>query len=236
MKDPYDFTKNQIINTPIINYPYPHIHIKRIFPEEFYQEILDNIPSIEEYTPKPKYAGKQTSTLDRIDLLSESKRKFWGKMEKWFKSKDFSDLLLEKFNIRKEGFSDYFLHKDLEDFEIKPHRDLRSKLVTYLFYFPRDDSLPELGTQILVPKRGIQIPDTTEHQDWKLFNVVKSAEYLPNSFFSFMPSDKSYHSVKIKFPENIIKKERDTMRGFVFDKSGKDYPSYLFGKEIKNKS
>ena len=51
----------------------------------------------------------------------------------------------------------------------------------------------------------------------------------PNSFFAFSPHENSFHAVKVNFPENAVK-ERDTIRGFVFDKDEKDYPEYLFGK------
>ena len=230
VESPYEFIKYKIMNAPIANYPYPHILIQNIFPDEFYEEILTNLPSIDEYTPKPKYPGRQTLTLENFDRLNKEKKDFWTKINQWLKSDDFSNLLLKKFSVNKKGVSDFYLHKDLENFEVTPHRDLRSKLVTYLFYLPRDDSLPNLGTNILVPKEGINIPDTTEHQKWELFNIVRSSKYIPNSFFAFTPCKNSYHAVKIKFPENLKRKERDTIRGFVFDKESPDFPEYLFKK------
>jgi len=229
INSPYEYMKNKIINTPVTKDPYPHLLIDNIFPDKFYQDILRNIPTVQEFTSKPKYPGKKTLTLDEIGNLDENKKEFWKQMEIWLKSEDFSKLLLNKFQINKPGYSDYFLHKDLEDFEVKPHTDVRSKLVTYIFYFPEDDSLPNLGTNILVPKDESNV-GSTKHQEWKDFNIVKSSKYIPNSFLAFTPCQNSYHAVKIKFPENIIKKERDTIRGFVFDKSEKDYPGYLFDK------
>ena len=61
--------------------------------------------------------------------------------------------------------------------------------------------------------------------------MVDESNFIPNSFFAFTPCENSYHAVKIKFPEELKKKERDTIRGFVFDKSEKGYPEYLFGKK-----
>lgn len=231
MDEPYEYMKNQIINTPIQYFPYPHIHLDGIFPKSFYEKIIKNIPEIKEFTPKPKYPGRKTSTLDDYNNLPEEKKQFWIQIDKWLKSEDFSKLLLHKFSIDQEGHSDYFLHKDLEDFEVTPHKDVHSKLVTYIFYLPKDDSMSELGTQILVPKSGLSIPDTTAHQKWEHFELVKIIENIPNSFFAFAPCENSYHAVKIKFPTNQVKKERDTLRGFVFDVSEKDYPYYLFGKK-----
>ena len=230
MKSPYEYMKYKIMNTPISTFPYPHIIIHNIFPEEFYEKMLKNIPTIQEFTPKPKYPGRKTLTLDEIENLEPSKKEFWKQMEIWLKSEDFSNLLLNKFGIKKSGTSDYFLHKDLEDFEVTPHTDIHSKLVTYLFYLPKDDSLSDLGTKILVPKDKSNV-GTTKHQKWEDFDIVNTSKYVPNSFLAFTPCENSYHAVKIKFPEELKKKERDTIRGFVFDKSEKDYPAYLFYKK-----
>ena len=82
-----------------------------------------------------------------------------------------------------------------------------------------------------IPKNGKIQHDRTQHQRWEDFDIVKQVEYLPNSFLAFTPNDNSYHAVKINFPENV-RKERDTIRGFVFDMSADDYPAYLF--ENKN--
>lgn len=229
-EDPYEYVKYKIVNAPIINYPYPHIIINNIFPENFYEELLNSIPTISEFTPKPKYPGRKTLTLDEIDRLTIEKKEFWQQMEKWFKSEDFSKTLLKKFGITKPGVSDYFLHKDLEDFEVTPHTDVHSKLVTYLFYLPKNEELSDLGTRILVPKNESSV-GTTKHQNWDDFNIVNSSKYIPNSFFAFTPCQNSFHAVKIKFPKNIKKKERDTIRGFIFDKTEKDYPAYLFDKK-----
>ena len=228
-ESPYEYLKYKIMNAPVYTYPYPHLLIENIFPEEFYAEIMKNIPETEKYTPKPLYPGKKTLTLENIDGLDEKKMEFWKQIQIWLTSTDFSEILLKKFSIDKIGHSDYFLHKDLEEFEVKPHRDIYSKLVTYLFYLPEDDSLSKLGTDILVPKKKVEL--TTKHQNWDDFNIVKRSKYMPNSFFAFTPCDNSYHAVKVNFPKDSLKKERNTIRGFVFDKTAKDYPAYLFDKK-----
>jgi hypothetical protein len=232
MNDPFEYAKQRIINAPVLEEPYPHMLIDEIFPEWYYKELIKNIPKREEYTPKPKYPGRQTLTLDNFDYLNEEKRKFWEKMFEWLKSSEFAELLLKKYSIKKKGYSGFFLHKDLQDFEVKPHVDVRSKLVTYLFYLPKDDSLPDLGTSVLVAKKGKEIQHTTKHQEWENFDIVKKSKYIPNSFFSFTPCENSYHAVKIKFPPESKINERDTIRGFVFDKETNDYPNYLFEKKV----
>ena len=227
MKVAFEYVIKKIIDALIIKEPYPHILISEIFPDEFYSVLLEQIPKVSAYTPKTKY-GK-TMTLENFDILDEEKKKFWKEVYGFLRSDKFASILLKKFNISKNGVSDLFLHKDLENFEFRPHRDTHSKLVTYLFYLPEDSSLSQLGTHMLVPKKGVVIKKTTEHQDWELFETVKMSEYVPNSFFAFAPHENSFHAVKIDFPEDSVKK-RDTIRGFVFNKDAEDYPEYLFGK------
>ena len=229
LQSPFEEVMTKIKNTEIVNEPYPHILIENIFPQDFYDDLLEKLPTIDEYVAKSKYPGRKTLTLDSLEKLSQEKKFFWEQMTNWLKSDEFANMLLKKFTIEKEGHSDFFLHKDLEDFEVTPHTDLRSKLVTYLFYLPKDASMPNLGTDILVPKNDADVMMTTQHQEWDKFDVVKSSKYIPNSFFCFKPGKNSFHAVKIKFPENCERKERDTIRGFVFDRNGEDYPEYLFG-------
>ena len=227
MKAVFEYVVKKIIEEPIIKEPYPHLLISGIFPDEFYSALLEQIPNVSVYTAKSKY-GK-TMTLENFDGLDEEKIKFWKEMYGFLRSDKFASILLKKFNISKNGVSDLFLHKDLKNFEFRPHRDTHSKLVTYLFYLPKDSSLSQLGTHILVPKKGVVIKKTTEHQDWELFETVKKSEYIPNSFFAFSPHENSFHAVKIDFPEDSVK-ERNTIRGFVFNKDAEDYQEYLFGK------
>tara|TARA_Y100001936_G_scaffold2433_1_gene2305 strand:- start:2914 stop:3606 length:693 start_codon:yes stop_codon:yes gene_type:complete len=226
----FEYVIKKVNDAPIIETPYKHIMISDIFPDEFYDMLLEHIPSVSTYTSKPKYPGRQTMTLDDFDILDEKKKIFWEEMYTFLRSDDFANILLKKFNISKNGISNLFLHKDLENFEVKPHRDVFSKLVTYLFYLPKDSSLSQLGTQMLVPNDGYVFDkNDTKHQDWENFTTVKTSEYKPNSFFAFAPCENSFHAVKVNFPENSTK-ERDTIRGFVFNKDAKDYPAYLFGK------
>jgi len=227
MKAAFEYVIKKIIDAPIIKEPYPHILISGIFPDEFYSVLLEQIPNVSAYTAKTKY-GK-TMTLENFDGLDEEEKKFWKEVHDSLRSDEFASILLKKFNVSGKGVSDLFLHKDLENFEFRPHRDTHSKLVTYLFYLPKDSSLSQLGTHILVPKKGVVIKKTTEHQDWELFETVKMSEYVPNSFFAFAPHENSFHAVKIDFPEDSVK-ERNTIRGFVFNKDAEDYQEYLFGK------
>ena len=117
MKEAFEYVIKKIINSPIIKEPYPHLLISGIFPDEFYSILLQEIPKISEYTPKPKYPGRKTMTLENFDILDEEKKKFWKEVYSFLRSDKFANILLQKFNISKNGISDLFLHKDLDNFE-----------------------------------------------------------------------------------------------------------------------
>ena len=59
MKDPFEYVLEKISNAPIIEKPYPHILISKIFPDDFYDFLLKQIHNIETYTSKPKYPGRK---------------------------------------------------------------------------------------------------------------------------------------------------------------------------------
>ncbi len=139
MKAAFEHVIKKIIESPIIEEPYPHMLISGIFPDEFYSVLLEQIPNTSTYTSKPKYPGRKTMVLDNFDILDEEKKEFWKEVYGFLKSDKFANILLQKFNISKNGISE------------------------------------------------------------------------------------------VNFPENVVK-ERDTIRGFIFDKDEKDYPEYLFGK------
>ena len=36
----------KIANTPILNFPFPHIYVENIFPADFYSKLLKNFPEL----------------------------------------------------------------------------------------------------------------------------------------------------------------------------------------------
>ena len=77
MQSVFEYVIKKINDAPIIEFPYKHILVSGIFPDEFYDTLLDHIPSVSTYTSKPKYPGRQTMTLDDFDILDGEKKLFW---------------------------------------------------------------------------------------------------------------------------------------------------------------
>ena len=67
MKAAFEHVIKKIIESPIIEEPYPHMLISGIFPDKFYSVLLEQIPNVSAYTAKTKY-GK-TMTLENFDGL-----------------------------------------------------------------------------------------------------------------------------------------------------------------------
>ena len=102
MQSVFEYVIKKINDAPIIETPYTHIMISDIFPDEFYDTLLDHIPSTSTYTLKPKYGGKQTMTLNDFDILHGEKKLFWEQIYAFLRSDDFANILLKKFNVSKK--------------------------------------------------------------------------------------------------------------------------------------
>lgn len=50
---------------------------------------------------------------------------------------------------------------------------------------------------------------------WSWFNVVKTAQALPNHFLAFAPNRLSFHAVDLRIPVDAPVQEREVVRGFV---------------------
>ena len=59
LQSPFEEVMTKIKNTEIVNEPYPHILIENIFPQDFYDDLLEKLPTIDEYVAKSKYPGRK---------------------------------------------------------------------------------------------------------------------------------------------------------------------------------
>ena len=85
------------------------------------------------------------------------------------------------------------LIRDQAGYEIKPHTDAPHKILTLLFYLPKDNSLREYGTSIYEPKKKNFIDNSGLQHPFHLFNEVKMLPFIPNSLFGFMKNESSFH-------------------------------------------
>jgi len=226
--DAFNVLKNKIEEFELIEYPYPHILITNVLPDEFYRRLLDNIPDVSEFEINKRYPGRGVDGKVNTLVFDDFKSEPWKSFADNICSKEFSDLLLVKFGVNKEGYSSFYLHKDLDGFEISPHTDIISKLVTYLLYLPENDKYKDkLGTYLCVSKDATLEQQSGTHHPWDQFELVKKTEYAPNVFFAFAPNNRSFHGVKAEIDKDEEIQQRNTLRGFVFNKDNDGLPDYL---------
>lgn len=85
--------------------------------------------------------------------------------------------------IKRNGYWKAMMCYDKETYEIAPHVDVKSKIITTLLYLAPDG--------VCDPKRGTGL---YTNRSWK--SRVGQADYKPNSFFAFVPLDNTWHGVE----------------------------------------
>ena len=207
----------QIANAPIREYPYAHIYVENVFPDDFYAAMRANWPGASALTsladtgrvPKGAYLERfvMPFTPAEINKLDESHRLFWTEFSGWLITQRFLTAMIDKFEpyvkerfgdeIYKCGFeADSLIVRDLTNFSIGPHTDAPHRLLSMLFYCPDDESLKPLGTSIYVPRDAAFSCRGGPHYPHKLFHKVRTMEYRPNSLFAFIKNDHSFHGVE----------------------------------------
>lgn len=205
----------KITNANIQMFPYPHIYLENIFPQDFYQKILDNLPHPQLMQPieavRAVKGYKERFVLElreqALASLPEQKSIFWKEIKRMLVDDSrFGNLVFSKFepfiskrfagkqNLR--FYSESLLVEDTTNYALGPHTDSPRKVVTLLFYLPADNSQAHLGTSIYVPND----PDFTcaggPHHGRDGFTRVHTNPFLPNSMFAFVKSDHSFHGVE----------------------------------------
>lgn len=206
----------QMLNTPLRQYPFEHIYVENVFPEDFYQEILSRLPQTDKYIPidqatgvsKGKYQDRGLFPLipEAIKTLSEKDRQFWSDFYHWFGGDLIERAILHIFT---ESLEEHFHHVDVEpefarvidlirdrtNYSLGPHTDSPDKLISLLFYLPKDDAYSHLGTTLFVPVDPLYEDSRGKHHPFDLFKIVKTMPFKPNSMFGFMRQDDSWHGV-----------------------------------------
>ena len=201
-------------NVPLSMFPYPHFYITEIFPAEFYRQLQQNLPDPEAMIPiekaRPVKGYKERFVLgfedENLKTLPGPKRKFWEDLRGWMAGGGFASLVLKKFDpfIRQrfDGQSIQFhdellLVQDITNYKLGPHTDSPRKVVTMLFYLPPDNSQAHLGTSIYVPNDPAFRCPGGPHYERENFSRLHTNPFLPNSMFTFLKTDNSFHGVEL---------------------------------------
>lgn len=211
---------------------YEYIKILENLPnKEFYKSKveLSKKAKDENYSPE-RY--EFLINQDNLNLLSNEKKEFWYNLYKSLYNLKIQNTVLDVFketignrlkNLtetekNKIGIKNYRITKrativkDFKKYHLGAHTDNAKKLITFLFYLPKDNSLESLGTSIYACKPGFDPLKLDRHlsadDTKKNFSKVKTFKFTPNSLLIFPRTNFSFHGVD---QINIESKDRDLL-------------------------
>lgn len=168
--------------------PYPHTYITRVFPQTYYEEMLKNLPPDEAYNDR--------TFENRAMVKTQELGSFWKDLNGWMLRMEVIQPILEMFELKPGRLmADIRLVRDSTGYAIKPHTDIKSKLVSFLCYLAKDEEDRDAGTSVMVPKTRGFSSDGLSRYPFEDFNIVYTAPFLPNTMFGFPRSDISFHGV-----------------------------------------
>jgi hypothetical protein len=222
--------------------PYPHYCLDHIFPEDFYQSLLQHLPGSAAYQNLFEITTLKLDHFrfrDQRDIadgwtasLPDELRYFWDEFNSWFLSLELAQAVLESFaEPMRMRFGERSawpavsvetqLIRHHAGFFLGPHTDLSTKLVVLLIYLAPDANHLRLGTSVYRPKDfGFTCPSST-HYPFEDFVRVKTAPYRPNSLLAFERSDRSFHGVEPLAEEDVAACNRDLIQYVLYDKSAR---------------
>jgi hypothetical protein len=205
----------QVINAPVRSYPYPHMYIPDIFPKDYYDELQRNIPDpkvmlpINQVRPVKGYDERFVLELEseQVETLPEGNRRFWKDLAHWMLAGRFREAMLAKFkpliDLRFQGqegaiefYDEALLVEDITKYALGPHSDAVRKVITMLFYLPKDESQSHLGTSIYLPNDPQFRCDGGPHYKFKDFTRLVTMPFKPNALFVFFKNATSFHGVE----------------------------------------
>lgn len=206
----------RLMNAPVETRPFPHFHLTEIFPPDYYQALIHQLPPDAAYTPIREYGTVGADNSDARLILSLGKpgpaatphlAPIWQDLAGWLLGSRFSQAVMHAFRpyilarwgealARKRLLKDARLVRDFTNYALPPHTDMREKVLAFLFYLPRDASQAHLGTAAYRPKDpAFRCPGGPHHRR-EDFTLVSTAPYLPNSLFGFIRTDTAFHGVE----------------------------------------
>ena len=205
----------KVANAPVSVYPFPHIYVRDVFPPEFYRRLRECLPPAAVYQDL-KALGRVSKdypdtrlvmvvTPENVRALAEPVRSFWDEFARWLFG-GFGRMALGKFEpFLNQRFGDSramrfydeaLIVQDYTTYSLGPHTDSPSKVLSFLFYLPPDESLSHLGTSIYVPKDPAFTCHGGPQHPFDRFQRMMTMPYLPNSLFAFVKTYNSFHGVE----------------------------------------
>jgi hypothetical protein len=212
--------------------PFSHFYLENVFPDDYYQEMLRNLPATDVYDnlyevtdlklDHFRHRNQRDMDAGWIDRLPKDLQPFWTSFNEWFLGPDLAQAVLGSFSSQRSTWpevsveSQFIRHR--AGYFLGPHSDLYTKLVVLLIYLAPDNSAEHLGTSLYRPKDpSFSCPDS-KHYPFEDFIRVKTAPYKPNSMLAFMRSDISFHGLEPLSETDVKSEGRDVIQYVLHDK------------------
>ena len=171
-----------IKDTELSEEPFEHKFVNKVFPKEFYNILINNLPDKKDYMPLTNTGTVSKNhplerfvfflNLENINGLAKNKKEPLIELIKVFTSPFFFNSITNQFKRviedRVKNFTQYeidllgkdkfefdiqaSLVKDFKKYQLGVHTDTTKKFLSFLFYLPNDEKLVELGTALYKPK------------------------------------------------------------------------------------
>ncbi len=235
MTSPFEHFVNRLRSATVELDPFPHYVLERVFPDDYYSELLSYLPdstvyeNLYEVTDLKldhfRHRDQRDMNHGWTDRLPAGQREFWGAFNQWFLSGDVARAVMESFGWESwpavSVESQFIRHR--AGYFLGPHSDLHTKLVVLLLYLAPDDRAEHLGTSLYRPKlEGFSCPNST-HYKFEDFIRVKTAPYKPNSLLAFVRSDISFHGLEPLSQHDVATTAgRDVIQYVIHDKAKRE--------------
>ena len=192
--DPLEHLLYRLGNVQIKHYPFPHIYIKNVFPQWFYDHLVEGLKAAVTFEQAVDYPNRMFSCALPTDA------------REMFASQKLSSFIRSM--LRLEDELDVMLRwsRDVKGYSLGPHTDYSGKVATLLFYLPDSTNAGPWGTSIYAPKSSQKIL-ADRHYYREDFNLVQTFPFAPNTMFGFLRTENSWHGVE-PLTEDI---QRDTL-------------------------
>jgi hypothetical protein len=186
--------------------PFPHIVFRNFFPDDFYQELIRDMPA-RGYDPITGTGTRMALRLygENLERIEPRLPPAWAAASAVLTSKRLERAIRMslreglKTRARGDGILDPddltlvarpVIYKDSDGYQIRPHPDTRKKVVTMQLYCPADARQKELGTVLYrMSVKGLM------HLRSFCLEPVKTIPFFPNTGYAFVVL-KAYHSLR----------------------------------------
>ena len=217
-----------LANADVRQWPFPHVYIENVFPDDFYAGLMNTMPTQSDYVPISAVRGFNKTTNNQaypnrfVIAMNEHTADlgpYWNSANRVIRANETSATLINMFGdalhdqmMEKPALeADVLLIRDRTNYKLGPHTDNQVRVLVFILYLPETTDDEDLGTNIYVPKvEGVTCPGGPHYIE-DVFQPVFRAPYRPNSALAFVKTDNSFHGVT-PVPEG---KERNIIHYFL---------------------